>query len=173
MVTLFSRVQCCLRVADSLCVCLCVHVCVRVSVRACMCVCLCLSVRACVCVCVCACVRVCACVVCVCPRAHTVLDKRVDSSCLPMLQMDNAIIRVHAPFFMRVTMAVGLSYNMTAGDIVQKLKKKSQLNEEAILRRKSVPVSDENVALADVSHFVPVVVPEEQFVFEIGGNIGE
>ena len=33
--------------------------------------------------------------------------------------------------------------------------------------------TDENVALADVSHFVPVVVSEEQFVFEIGGNIGE
>ena len=90
-------------------------------------------------------------------------------------QMEKAIIRVHAPFFMRVTMAVGLSYDMTAGDIVRKLKKKSQLNQDVVQRRASLPVhvTDENVALADVSHFVPVVIPEEQFVFEIGGNIGE
>ena len=117
-------------------------------------------VRACVCACVCVCVMWCG---------------VLQSLSFSTAQMEKAIIRVHAPFFMRVTMAVGLSYDMTANDIVQKLKKKSQLNEDVVRRRASLPMqgTDENVALADVSHFVPVVVPEEQFVFEIGGNIGE
>ena len=119
----------------------------------------------CVCVCVCVCVRVC----------DVVWCGVLQSLSFSTAQMEKAIIRVHAPFFMRVTMAVGLSYDMTANDIVQKLKKKSQLNEDVVRRRASLPMqgTDENVALADVSHFVPVVVPEEQFVFEIGGNIGE
>jgi hypothetical protein len=84
-------------------------------------------------------------------------------------EMENCIIRVHAPFFMRVSMAVGLAYNMTAGDIVQKLKKKSQLNEDLVKKRSS---HMEGMA-QEVHRLSPTVDIEEQLLYEVGGNIGE
>lgn len=88
------------------------------------------------------------------------------------------IIRVRAPLFMRVSMAVGLSDKITAGDIVTKFQKKSSLNEDVIRRRTSqkltgviVPTDD-----ADTTHepaVEKVVSLDEQFLHEVGGNIGE
>ena len=68
---------------------------------------------------------------------------------------------------MRVSMAVGLAYNMTAGDIVQKLKKKSQLNEDLVKKR-----SSQVEGMAQVHKLSPVVDIEEQLLYEVGGNIG-
>ena len=75
-------------------------------------------------------------------------------------------------------MAVGLSDKITAGDIVTKFQKKSSLNEDVIRRRTSqnltgviVPTDD-----ADTTHepaVEKVVSLDEQFLHEVGGNIGE
>jgi len=75
-------------------------------------------------------------------------------------------------------MAVGLADSMTAGDIVTKFQKKSSLNEDVIRRRTSqnltglVVSTDDNVphpAEAPADKFVSL---DEQFLHEVGGNIG-
>ena len=73
-------------------------------------------------------------------------------------------------------MKVGLNFGMTADDIVTKLKKKSQLNEDFISRRLSSPPISSlggDLALSDVTYSVPKVIPDKQFLFEVGGNIGK
>ena len=78
---------------------------------------------------------------------------------------------------MRVSMAVGLSDKITAGDIVTKFQKKSSLNEDVIRRRTSqnftgviVPTVDETDTHETVEKVVSL---DEQFLHEVGGNIGE
>lgn len=74
-------------------------------------------------------------------------------------------------------MAVGLSEKITAGDIVTKFQKKSSLNEDVIRRRTSqnltgviVPTAEE----VDTHEPVEKVVSlDEQFLHEVGGNIGK
>lgn len=74
-------------------------------------------------------------------------------------------------------MAVGLSDKITAGDIVTKFQKKSSLNEDVIRRRTSqnltgviVPTAEE----VDTHEPVEKVVSlDEQFLHEVGGNIGK
>lgn len=87
------------------------------------------------------------------------------------------IIRVRAPLFMRVSMAVGLSDKITAGDIVTKFQKKSSLNEDVIRRRTSqnltgviVPTDDPDTQEPTIEKVVSL---DEQFLHEVGGNIGE
>ena len=74
-------------------------------------------------------------------------------------------------------MAVWLSDKITAGDIVTKFQKKSSLNEDVIRRRTSqnltgviVPTAEE----VDTHEPVEKVVSlDEQFLHEVGGNIGK
>jgi len=89
----------------------------------------------------------------------------------------NNIIRVRAPLFMRVSMAVGLSDKITAGDIVTKFQKKSSLNEDVIRRRTSqnltgvvVPTVDETDTHETTEKVISL---DEQFLHEVGGNIGK
>ena len=74
-------------------------------------------------------------------------------------------------------MAVGLSDKITAGDIVTKFQKKSSLNEDVIRRRTSqnltgvvVPTTDEPETQEPVEKVVSL---DEQFLHEVGGNIGK
>lgn len=76
-------------------------------------------------------------------------------------------------------MAVGLSDKITAGDIVTKFQKKSSLNEDVIRRRTSqnltgvvVPTDDPDPS-HDLTAAEKVVSLEEQFLHEVGGNIGK
>lgn len=77
---------------------------------------------------------------------------------------------------MRVSMAVGLSDKITAGDIVTKFQKKSSLNEDVIRRRTSqnltgvVVPTDETETHETVEKVVSL---DEQFLHEVGGNIGK
>lgn len=87
------------------------------------------------------------------------------------------IIRVRAPLFMRVSMAVGLSDKITAGDIVTKFQKKSSLNEDVIRRRTSqnltgvlIPTDESDQVHEPVEKVISL---DEQFLHEVGGNIGE
>lgn len=79
---------------------------------------------------------------------------------------------------MRVSMAISLSENMTAGEIVTKFQKKSSLNEDVIRRRTSqnltgviVPTVDETYTTHESAE--KVVSLDEQFLHEVGGNIGK
>jgi len=76
-------------------------------------------------------------------------------------------------------MAVGLADNMTAGDIVTKFQKKSSLNEDVIRRRTSqnltglVVPPDDNVPPHVELPAEKLVSLDEQFLHEVGGNIGK
>ena len=74
-------------------------------------------------------------------------------------------------------MAVGLSEKITAGDIVTKFQKKSSLNEDVIRRRTSQNLTGVIVPTDDTDTHEPavekVVSLDEQFLHEVGGNIGE
>lgn len=95
-----------------------------------------------------------------------------------------------APLFTRVCMAVDISTGMTAGDIVSKLQKRSRLNKDVIRKR----FSSANLSIAESYRSYssggtesprsaspcdePPGSPDdvdagEQFLFEVGGNIGE
>lgn len=95
-----------------------------------------------------------------------------------------------APLFTRVCMAVDISTGMTAGDIVSKLQKRSRLNKDVIRKR----FSSANLSIAESCRSYtpggtesprsvspcdePPGSPDdvdagEQFLFEVGGNIGE
>ena len=72
-------------------------------------------------------------------------------------------------------MAVNISDGVTAGDIVSKLQKRSRLNKEAVRKQLSDVLlltcsgSDDSSG-GSVEASVDSV---EQFLFEVGGNIGE
>ena len=95
-----------------------------------------------------------------------------------------------APLFTRVCMAVDISTGMTAGDIVSKLQNRSRLNKDVIRKR----FSSANLSIAESCRSYSVGGTEsprsvspcddppgspddvdagEQFLFEVGGNIGE
>lgn len=97
------------------------------------------------------------------------------------------IVKVKAPLYTRVCMAVDVTHGMTAGDIVAKLQKRSRLNKDLIKRRVSGTNFSEayfiQSQLRTASPVDELQVPEsdhnedvglgEQFVFEVGGNIGK
>ncbi len=79
-------------------------------------------------------------------------------------------------------MAVDITHGMTAGDIVTKLQKRSRLNKDVIRRRQSgLNFTETFFQGSGTSSPVEAgdsddgddVNPGEQFVFEVGGNIGE
>ena len=71
-------------------------------------------------------------------------------------------------------MAVGLADSMTAGDIVTKFQKKSSLNEDVIRRRTSQNLTGVVVPTEDIPHVdLPAEKLKEQFLHEVGGNIGK
>ncbi len=78
-------------------------------------------------------------------------------------------------------MAVDITHGMTAGDIVAKLQKRSRLNKDLIRRRQSGLSFTETYFQNGTTSPVEAgdsddgdnVNPGEQFVFEVGGNIGE
>ena len=74
-------------------------------------------------------------------------------------------------------MAVGLSDKITAGDIVTKFQKKSSLNEDVIRRRTSQNLTGVIIPTEETDTHEPnvekVVSLDEQFLHEVGGNIGE
>ncbi len=75
-------------------------------------------------------------------------------------------------------MAVDITHGMKAGDIVLKLQKRSRLNKDVIRRRGSgfnFPEAFFKGTSPDAgdSDDSDDVNPGEQFVFEVGGNIGE
>ena len=76
---------------------------------------------------------------------------------------------------MRVSLVVELSDKITAGDIVTKFQKKSSLNEDIIRRRTLTGVIVQTDEEADThKHAVEKVVSlGEQFLHEVGGNIGK
>lgn len=94
------------------------------------------------------------------------------------------IIRVKAPLFTRVCMAVDVCAGVTAGDIITKLQKKSRLNKDVILQK----LHNQHEAGSNSRFFDspaadptsnPLKDPEElidageQFLFETGGNMGK
>ena len=90
------------------------------------------------------------------------------------------IIRVKAPLFTRVCMAVDVCAGVTAGDIISKLQKKSRLNRDVILQKlhnQHDGISSNSTAVDPASD--PLKDPEElinageQFLFETGGNMGK
>ena len=107
-----------------------------------------------------------------------------------IFQVEPQIIRVKAPLFTRVCMAVDISTGMTAGDIVSKLQKRSRLNKDLIRKR----FSSANLGISESYRSNSVGGAEsprsvspcddqpgspddldagEQFLFEVGGNIGK
>ena len=76
-------------------------------------------------------------------------------------------------------MAVDISEGVTAGDIVTKLQRRSRLNKDVVRKRFSTANlagegSPRAVSPSDDRPRSPEVVDAgEQFLFEIGGNIGE
>lgn len=99
------------------------------------------------------------------------------------LQSGPHIMKVKAPLYTRVCMAVDITHGLTAGDIVAKLQKRSRLNKDLIRRRvpginfsesyfqgdSNFPSEDSRPGDSDEDD----VALGEQFVFEVGGNIGE
>ena len=78
-------------------------------------------------------------------------------------------------------MAVDICVGVTAGDIITKLQKKSRLNQDVIKKRKrfSASLTDSSKAESPVvDNMNKLKLPEEmvdageQFLFEVGGNIG-
>lgn len=85
------------------------------------------------------------------------------------------IIRIRTPLFTRVCMAVHLSDGMTAGDIISKLRKRSRINREAVAKLFSdssrLTCSSPGAGHEDSSS--DSIDAGEQFLFEVGGNIGK
>lgn len=69
-------------------------------------------------------------------------------------------------------MAVDITDGVTAGDIVQKLQRRSRLNEDVIRKRFSSSFLEPNLTPPEEKATNPAVMGE-QFLFEVGGNIGE
>ena len=70
-------------------------------------------------------------------------------------------------------MAVDICVGVTAGDIITKLQKKSRLNQDVIRKRYSSLSEKAESPVMDHSNHLKL--PEdagEQFLFEVGGNIG-
>ena len=70
-------------------------------------------------------------------------------------------------------MAVNISDGVTAGDIVQKLQKRSRINKDVVRKRFSSTSLDLSSTLEEGTSSVDTVDAGEQFLFEVGGNIGE
>lgn len=87
------------------------------------------------------------------------------------------IIRVQAPLFTRVSMAVNISEFTTAGEIVQKLVKCSHINRVVLKKRYSNSsidsLSSSQSSSEDNSGSMSPEEDVKQFLFEVGGNIGE
>ena len=92
-----------------------------------------------------------------------------------------------APLFTCVCKAVNIHENPTAGSVVAKLRRRSQLNRDAV-KRISTPtlpdhkrisassLSDHSCGSSDSLDEVGTdqdIDVTEQFLFEVGGNIGE
>jgi len=88
-------------------------------------------------------------------------------------ESDHHIIRVKAPLFTRVCMAVNISDGVTAGDIVQKLQKRSRINKDVVRKRFSSSSLDMCPPPEEGTSSPDAVDAGEQFLFEVGGNIGE
>ena len=76
-------------------------------------------------------------------------------------------------------MAVDICIGVTAGDIITKLQKKSRLNQDVIKKRfSSTSLMLECSQSLEVDNANKLKLPEdvvnagEQFLFEVGGNIG-
>ena len=74
-------------------------------------------------------------------------------------------------------MAVDICVGVTAGDIITKLQKKSRLNQDVIRKRFSSPslLTESYPMIENANRLRPpeeVVKAGEQFLFEVGGNIG-
>ena len=98
------------------------------------------------------------------------------------------IIRVKAPLFTCVCKAVNIHENPTAGSVVAKLRRRSQLNRDAVKRISTPTLPDHRrisgSSLSDHScssdsldevgtDQLQDIDVTEQFLFEVGGNIGE
>ena len=90
-----------------------------------------------------------------------------------ILESDHHTIRVKAPLFTRVCMAVDIADGVTAGDIVQKLQRRSRLNEDVIRKRFSSSCLEVNQTPSPEEKVNNPAIMGEQFLFEVGGNIGE
>lgn len=110
---------------------------------------------------------------------HQLMDQQ-PSRGITTPKVSHHIIRVKAPLFTRVCMAVDICVGVTAGDIVTKLQKKSRLNQDVIRKRFSSStltnsLSQESPVPEQSNH---LKLPEEmmhageQFLYEVGGNIG-
>lgn len=96
---------------------------------------------------------------------------------VPPVQVSHHIIRVKAPLFTRVCMAVDICIGVTAGDIITKLQKKSRLNQDLIKKRfSSTSLMLESSQSLEMDNANKLKLPDldagEQFLFEVGGNIG-
>ena len=85
--------------------------------------------------------------------------------------MSSFIIRVKAPLFTRVSIAAQISSGVTAGDIISKLQRRSRLNMDVIRRRFSSAAVESSYLESEHRDDVEVDCGE-QFLFEVGGNIG-
>lgn len=85
------------------------------------------------------------------------------------------IIRIRTPLFTRVCMAVHLSDEMTAGDIISKLRKRSRINREAVMKQFSDSnlLSCSSLGVGHEDSSSDSIDAGEQFLFEVGGNIGK
>ena len=70
-------------------------------------------------------------------------------------------------------MAVDIADGVTAGDIVQKLQRRSRLNEDVIRKRFSSSCLEVNATPSPEEKVKNPAIMGEQFLFEVGGNIGE
>lgn len=89
---------------------------------------------------------------------------------------EHHIIRIKAPLFTRVCMAVNIQDGVTAGDIITKLQKRSRLNRDVVRKRfsNSSLLDSTSSTSSDEGGESPLPIDAgEQFLFEVGGNIGE
>jgi hypothetical protein len=86
------------------------------------------------------------------------------------------IIKVKAPLFTCVSKYVNIQENPTAGTVMAKLRKRSQLNMDVIRRYSMASMGDvcdePSIAQEDMLMSEGVEVGEH-FLYEVGGNIGE
>lgn len=83
------------------------------------------------------------------------------------------IIRVKAPVFTWVSKAINIQENPTAGTVVAKLRKRSQIKRDVVRRISSASLGEGGSPSDDSLDECDDVDVGELFLYEVGGNIGE
>ena len=79
------------------------------------------------------------------------------------------------PYFKSISKVVNIQENPTAGTVIAKLWKRSQIDFD-VIRRVSITSTSDYAQMQQASNGIHIEFDEdvtEQFLYEVGGNIGE